>query len=289
MNRITNGDIGTTGLAGTSVVIVNDLHHDPAGVAGSNKYYQDTITKLNLLAPIINARSDLSLAIAAGDLIDGSANTSAAQTDIAAFMTAFNGINIPKVVIPGNHDLLHLTKAQVYAATGQASGYFSRTVSGPGGTFTAIFLDGNYTADDDSADRSNDNGAHSQYVSFIPPTQRSWLDDTLAASPYPCVVVCHYPIYYAGLDGSGTWQINNSAAVRTIIEGSRKVIVCLSGHVHQNWFYRDPISGTWYGTLHAFVTGQSPKLTYSVATIYPAKRSFKLMSSGYNLSHLPAL
>lgn len=275
-----NGDV--LGPVGNSVTFAftTDWHHDPALAASDEKYYQDSLDKMNALASALNARSDISFVFGNGDLIDGSADASTAQTDLADIVSAFNTINAPGYLICGNHDLVRLTKAQAHAITGQPAGYYSFAFGG----VTFIALDGNYTADDDEADLSVSEGVASPFTSYIPPTQRTWLADTIASSPFPCVVLCHYPVYYSGFF---SWGLTNGAAVRTILEAAgTKVIACISGHLHDN--YIRSVNGILYVSLQALVTNAYPSLNYSIVSVYPKTRAIKVVASGVQMSQIAA-
>lgn len=275
-----NGDV--FGPVGNSVkfAFTSDWHHDPALTASGDKYYQDTLDKMAALAAVFNARNDLSFVFGCGDLIDGSADASTAQTDLSDIVDAFNTINTSKYLIAGNHDLVRLTKAEVHAITGQSAGYYSFVSGG----VTFIALDGNYTADDDDADLSVSEGLVSPYTSYIPPTQRAWLADTIASSAFPCVIFCHYPVYYSGFF---SWGLTNGDAVRTILEAAgTKVIACLSGHLHDNYIRN--VNGILYITLHALVTNEYPSLNYSIVSVYPTTRAIKVIASGVQMSQIAA-
>jgi len=282
-SRATGQLFGPTGDS-VSFGFVTDTHHDPIKVTDptqGGKYYMDAAKKIADIAAIFNARSDLSFVLQNGDFIDGSASAGVAQTDLATINSALNVV-APKYHNLGNHEMTQLTKAQVMAVTGQPAKWYSFATGG----VTFIVLDGNYLADDDAADLSVSSGQQgvSPYVSYIPPTQRAWLSATIAASSYPCVIICHYPVYYTG---AFSWGLTNAAAVRTILESfGTKVIGCISGHLHDNYVKR--VNGILYATLHATTVSPYPMLTYSIITVYPAKRQIKIRSYGRQSSHVEA-
>lgn len=261
---------------------ITDTHHDPikASVADQGgKYYQSSAQKVADIATAFNARTDLSFAFQNGDFIDGSNDAPTAITDLTTITGVFNAINVPKYHNVGNHEVSHLTKPAIHAVTGQPSKWYSFDTGG----VKFIVLDGNFTADDDTADLSESFGTSpSPYVSYIPPTQRQWLADTIAGSTYPCVVICHYPIYYVG---AFSWGLTNAAAVRAILEASGKVIGCVSGHLHDNYIRR--LNNISYCTVHATVAGAYPLLPYAIVKVYPIKREIEVLASGYDMSFIP--
>jgi hypothetical protein len=283
-SRATGEMFGTTG-ASMSFGWITDTHHDPLKATDPNqggKYFQDAAKKIADITAIFNARTDLSFVFQNGDFIDGSADANTALTDLATINNTL-AVNVPKYHNLGNHEMTRLTKAQVMAVTGQPSKWYSFVSGG----ITFIALDGNFLADDDAADLSvsSSQAGVSPYVSYIPPTQRAWLASTISASPYPCVILCHYPIYYA-LDGF-SWGLSNSAAVRAILEPfGNKIIACVCGHRHDNYFKR--LNGILYCTTHATTVSPYPLLTYSIITVYPDRRQIKIRGYGRQASHVEA-
>lgn len=281
-SRATGNMFGPVGVP-TSCIIVNDVHHDPIKVTDTTqggKFYQDSIQKLGAIAAIANARGDLSFAFQNGDFIDGSASAGVALTDLAAAKAAF-ATNVPLYHNIGNHEVTRLTKAQIIGVTGQPSKWYSFVRGG----VTWIVLDGNSTADNDTADLEVSAGTGATpYISYVPPTQRQWLADTISASPYPCVIFCHYPLYYVGAFG---WGLTNAAAVRAILEAAGpKVIGCIGGHLHDNFIIK--YNGIVYATIHATVTAAYPSLTYAIVSVYPGSRAMKVIAAGYDMTYVAA-
>lgn len=281
-SRATGKLFGPTGRV-VKVGWVTDCHSDllkATDTAQGGKFFADTVQKITAIAGVFNARNDISLVYENGDWIDGSASAGAAQTELTAVTNAWNAITKPKYHGLGNHDVWMLTKAQVRAITGQSANYYSFVSGG----VTFIVFDGNYSADDDGASMEiTSGGTPSPYVSYINPTQRAWLSATLAASPYPCVIFCHYPVYYVG---ASSWGLTNAAAVRNILETYyEKVIGCVSGHLHDNYIRR--VNGILYATTHATVTGAYPKLNYAVLNIYPDARTMTIEAVGVDATHVP--
>lgn len=274
---------------------ITDTHHDPIKATDPNqggKYFQDAFEKITDISAALNARNDISFVFQNGDFIDGSADAATALVDLADINNALD-VNVPKYHNLGNHEVTQLTKEQVMAVTNQPSKYYSfqaptRNEDGSlAGYVTFIALDGNYLSDDDNDDLSvsSGQGGVSPYVSYIPPTQLAWLESTIAASQYPCVIFCHYPVYYSG---AFSWGLTNAAAVRAVLEAaSDKVIGCVSGHLHENYVKR--VNGILYATTHATTAAAYPSLNYSIITAYPGNaKTLKLISYGVMGSHIEA-
>jgi hypothetical protein len=281
-SRATGKLFGPVGRV-VSFGFITDVHHDPlkdADTSQGGKYYKASAQKVADIAAIFNARSDLSFAFQNGDFIDGAASGSAALTDLATITAAY-ACNVPVYHNNGNHDVWRLTKAQIRSVTGQPSDWYYFDTGG----VRFIVLDGNYSADDDAASMEvTSSGSPSPYVSYIAPAQRAWLAATIAASPFPCVIFCHYPIYYTG---PFSWGLTNAAAVRAILEAAGgKVIGCVCGHLHDNFVVQS--NGITYATLHATVTAAYPSLSYAIVSVYPDLRQIKVTAAGYDMSHIEA-
>lgn len=280
-SRATGTVLGPVG-APVSFGFITDTHHDPLkdpDTSQGGKYYKDSASKVADIAAIFNARSDLSFAFQNGDWIDGSASSGAALTDLATITAAY-ACNVPVYHCIGNHDVWRLTKAQIIGVTGQPANwyYFDK------GGVRFIVLDGNYSADDDAASMETTfDDSPSPYISYVAPAQRAWLIATLAASPYPCVIFCHYPLYYVG---AFSWGLTNAAAIRSILEASGKVIGCVTGHLHDNVIAK--INGIIYATVHATVTAAYPALSYAIVSIYPDTRTLKVTAAGFDMSYIAA-
>lgn len=282
-SRATGELFGPTGRA-VSFGFVTDTHHDPLKDTDPNqggKYYQDAASKITDISAAFNARTDLSFVFQNGDFIDGAASESAAQTDLAT-INGLLDVNVPKYHNLGNHEVTRLTKEQVMDITGQPSKWYSFSHGG----VTFVVLDGNFLSDSDTDDLSISSGQTgvSPYVSYIPPTQRAWLSSTIASSHYPCVILCHYPVYYSG---AFSWGLSNAAAVRTILESfDDKVIGCVCGHLHDN--YIRTVNGIVYATLHATTCSAYPSISYSIVTVYPDSRQLKITAAGREMSYIAA-
>jgi hypothetical protein len=289
-----NGDL--FGPSGNSVSFgfITDTHHDPNKATSLGKYYQDAVNKVTDSVAAFNARNDLSFVFQNGDFIDGSADAATALTDLATIKGVFDGANVAKYHNVGNHELSTLTKAQTLGVTGQPDKWYSFVATGTDGAtkITVIVLDGNFTADDDTADLdpSTPSGStdytRSPFISYIPPTQRAWLADTIASSAYPCIIICHYPVFY-NYPGAFSWGLTNAAAVRSIIDASGgKVIACVCGHIHDNFIRL--LNGVSYVTLDAVASYAYPAVNHSIITIYPDLRKIKVIATGYEMSLIPA-
>ena len=221
--------------------VVTDVHYADKATSGAVDY-RGALAKLQAAVVTLDGRG-VDFIIELGDFKDNSGSVAAtlAKLDEAeAAFTAFSGAHYHVV---GNHDTDVLTKDEFFAHisnTGfaSASGYYSFVRGG----VTFIVLDANYNSDSDDAHYSR--GNNDWMVAYIPPAERSWLKATLAAASGPVVIFCHQR-----LDGTGSYFVKNAAAVRSIIENSRKVIGVFAGHEHEGG--RSNVNGVSYYTLRA--------------------------------------
>jgi hypothetical protein len=259
-----------------------DSHHDPIKATEGTKVYQDTEEKITALVTEVNARDDIAFVFQNGDWVDGSASQSAAEADLVTIQAKLALCNKPQFSAIGNHDVYRLTKDYYMATVGQPARWYSFIRGG----VLFIVLDGNYRSDANGSDLENSavTGNPGPYVSYIPPEQREWLEAEIAASKYPVVIMCHYPVYYSG---SNSWGLTNGAAVRSILEAhDDKVIGCLGGHLHDNFVRR--VNGILYANMHALVTGSYPSVPAADVTVYPDAMTFKIEASGVLMSHVEA-
>lgn len=221
--------------------VVTDVHYADKATSGTVDY-RGALAKLQAAVATLDGRG-VDFIIELGDFKDNSGSVAAtlAKLDEAeAAFTAFSGAHYHVV---GNHDTDVLTKDEFFAHisnTGfaSASGYYSFVRGG----VTFIVLDANYNSDSDDDHYSRGNWSATK--SYIPPVERSWIKATLAAASGPAVVFCHQR-----LDAAGSNPVGNAAAVRSIIENSRKVVGVFAGHEHEGG--RSNVNGVSYYTLRA--------------------------------------
>jgi len=223
--------------------VVTDIHHADKATSGAVNY-RGALAKLRAAVAALENRG-VDFIIELGDFKDNSGSVSATLAkldEIEAAFTAFSGAHYH---VMGNHDTDVLTKDEFFAHvsnTGFAavSGYYSVVRGG----VTFVVLDANFNGDSDDAHYSRGNWSATK--SYIPPAEMAWLKATLDAAPGPAVVFCHQR-----LDAAGGHPVGNAAAVREIIENSRKVIGVFAGHEHEGG--RSNENGVSYYTMRALV------------------------------------
>ena len=158
-----------------------------------------------------------------GDLCHG-------VSGVPELLTAYNNFEIPSYHVLGNHDAEHDSFADTVRAYGMPCHYYYVDVNG----YRLIVLDPNYFVE---------NG---EYVHFelcnwrdhgatrdtLPPEQIAWLEQTIATSPHPCVLLSHQSFERA--DG-----VKNRQAVLDVINAANRrkkgsVMLCINGHYHRD-------------------------------------------------------
>jgi hypothetical protein len=153
-------------------------------------------------------------------------NIDSLKTDL----TAFNG-NVYYTL--GNHDVLCATTSDTISHLNDpASGSYMPSnyyyFDYPDQRWRFVVLDSQYNLD--GTDKGPSDNDYSE--GYIPPAEQTWLTNTLnnaSSSGYKVIIFNHQKITVTGTSG-----INNSTAIRAIIEGSGVVPLVLQGHRHEN-------------------------------------------------------
>lgn len=197
--------------------LFSDFHHFPGYfMAGT---YEDLA--------VIQQRAEqenVDFIIHAGDLCHG-------PGDVADFVKCYTDFHIPSYHVLGNHDTDHTAYDQTLKLYNMPDGHYFFDCKG----YRFIACDPNYyLLDGEYIHYSLGNYyAHGPMRDYMPPEQLQWLEETIASSPYPCVIISHES-FEREADGVKNW-----ADVRKIInEANRRkahsVILCINGHHHRD-------------------------------------------------------
>ena len=165
--------------------------------------------------------------IHAGDLcFDAAAN--------AEFIEQYNRFHIPSYHVLGNHDADKTPLETVLKMYRMPNNYYYFDCKG----YRIIALDPNYfllNGEYIHYDMGNyypySNG---NYRDWVPPEQLKWLEETIASSPYPCLLIAHES-FEREADG-----VRNQTEVRRIINEANarrphSVLMCMNGHYHTDY------------------------------------------------------
>jgi len=196
----------------------------------------------------------------------------------------FSELSCPAYIVIGNHDVgwieggdekigvqdlyanahsgEHITKDEFLGVTGMPHRYYSFDVNG----YHFIVLDGNNERDGTTPEPGHD-GVVGGY--FIDGVQKAWLTKDLADNSGKIkIVFCHEELHHTPPEGSGeggdvpfppvgkeNTYVDNGWQVRDMLTADGMVLVCFSGHKHENrWTV---YGGVNYITLAAIHWGGS--------------------------------
>lgn len=156
----------------------------------------------------------------------------------AHFVALLAEIGKPVLHVAGNHDTINLTPLQLCELWGNTREVtYSRDVAG---THFAVLR----TVE------------HRDKLVELPQEQLRWLEQDLASTTLPSIVLMHHPASEMRLEGNRWFEkrphlcrVVERRALREVIERSGKVLAVFNGHVH--WNHLDIIAGIPYVTLQS--------------------------------------
>lgn len=211
---------------------MTDIHH------GSNSEYVRGTVALPLLKKVLEEieAQKPALLVDLGDRVNDSATATArvALTEVAAL---FGRVQVPKVHLLGNDDV----NARPEQETVLGAPLENRSLEVEG--WQLVFLD--------TFDGSVEGELTAQTL--------GWLERILASNDLPAIVFSHQPLDGQPLPDNpffgGVYQYQarprGHEKARAIMEGSKKVMLAISGHAH--WNHRVTVGGICYFTLAALV------------------------------------
>lgn len=233
------------------VGLITDLHYADKDPAGS-RFYRETLKKLDEAgAQFEKDRPDFLVEL--GDFIDAADSVDVELSYLKTINKKFAALAKDRHYVLGNHCVDTLTKDEFLGAVEKTKSWYSFS-HGPA---HFVVLDSCFRSDGQPYGRKNSEWTDAN----VPPEQLEWLQAELAESPKPVILFAHQR-----LDVSTAHGVRNGAAVRSILEASRKVACVFQGHSHQNDLTQ--INGISYCTLVAMVEGSG------------------VASSGYSMLHV---
>jgi 3',5'-cyclic-AMP phosphodiesterase len=179
------------------------------------------------------------LVINLGDVLEDEAPEPDRQR-YGRFVELLAQIGKPVLHVAGNHDTIHLTPEELCG------------------------MWGNTTSPVYSQDHQGIHFAVLRTIEHrgerieLPEEQIRWLEQDLAATQLPSIVLMHHPASEMRLDGNRWFEkrpnlcrVVERRALRQVIEASGKVLAVFNGHVH--WNHLDVISGIPYITLQSLI------------------------------------
>ena len=194
--------------------LITDYHRD--AIHDSDLRLQTFLEEMN--------RVEVHAKIQLGDFaIPKPANTS--------FIASFNQGNIPAYHVLGNHDMDEgYSKEQAVQAFGMPSAYYAQVIQG----IRILVLDGN-----ELGSQTTKGG----YASYIGKVQQDWLNQQLADSNEPVMIISHQPI-------AGIYTIDNAVEIQNLLSAhASKIILAINGHAHVDQFLK--VDGVSYLHLNS--------------------------------------
>jgi alkaline phosphatase len=203
--------------------LFTDCHYCRADNIGGNRRPKLSYQKINEAMTHFKNQS-VDMVFCLGDMTDHDEN-STKEDIISCFkeaMSLISSFNIPFYLVPGNHDYLVMTAADMERESNYKTPPYTIKKEG----YTFIILDANY--------RSNmvrfDEAGVEWTDSNLPPHQVEFLKNELESASTPCIILVH-----ENLDPSVDKYhiIKNADQIRNIIKSSGKVKMVIQGHYHQ--------------------------------------------------------
>ena len=212
---------------------ITDMHVKPegemlSGTLDSFKGLADTVARLNGFAP----RPDL--VVATGDLTaDGK------PEEYEALRVLLNRLEIPWLVIAGNHDIRDNLRAALPSQPWE-----------DGNPYLQYAVD-NYPLRIVALDSLGRNGHGGQLCG----ERLAWLETKLGEAPdRPTVVLLHHPPFATGIGHMDRMGLEDPSGLADIVSRNRQVIRILCGHVHR------PVQTLFAGVL----TSTSPATSFQI-------------------------
>ncbi len=222
--------------------LMTDLHYADKEPAGS-RYYRETLDKIAVASSqLSDARLDFLVEL--GDLIDAADSVDVELGYLKKIAKPFAEICEHRHYVLGNHCVDTLTKEEFLGGVGQEKSYYSFDR----GNYHFVVLDACFRSDGKPYGRKNSVWTDAN----IPPEELQWLAEDLKLTNKPTIVFAHQR-----LDNEGSHAVNNSPAVRKILEDSKCVSAVFQGHSHANDYQQ--VGGIHYCTLRAMIEDSGPE------------------------------
>lgn len=253
--------------------IVTDIHYADIEPAGA-KIYREGTAKLADCVEFMN-RQKVDFLAELGDFKDQGKppDEKATLGYLRAIDRVFRRFNGPCFHVLGNHDVDSISKQQFLEvigvpstpATGPRGSYYAFAMKG----VTFLVLDAAFRSDGESYDHGN----YAWEDANVPAGELRWIEEQLTSHTAPVIAFIHHR-----LDGEGAYFVKNAAAVRGVLERSKRVAAVFQGHQHEGGY--SLINGIHYYTLKSVVEGTG--IENSSFGIVEADTSFNLTVTGYH-------
>lgn len=219
--------------------LVSDVHFGPLA------YHDGKLRKMTHQAGALTRRfvdrmngiERPELVVNLGDVIEDKSRDDDLE-NYGRFVQIMRDLEAEVIHVPGNHDTINLTEADLRSLWQQDHPLFY--AHDFGGIHWVILR----------TIEIKDTAVH------LPEEQLSWIEEHLAAAPFPTIVLMHHPASDMVLEGNRWFEsaphicrVAERKRLRRILETSGKVVAVFNGHVHWNHF--DMIESIPYITLQS--------------------------------------
>jgi len=207
------------------IAIVTDIHYDPASPALRDRQamlMNHFVAAVNRYAP--------DLVVDMGDRVR-SKDAAHDREGIKALKGYFEKLNAPVYGILGNRDIKNMGPQDHATVLNIPAESHSRDI----GDHHLVFWNPAYNYTESALNMAEDD--------------IKWLENDLNETDLPTVVFSHIPLDRADSRSDGHYWAKPETA-RKVMEQSRNVILCLSGHDHRR--RHSDINGIYYSTRNAF-------------------------------------
>jgi 3',5'-cyclic-AMP phosphodiesterase len=227
------------------IAFISDVHYGPP------TWFEGKLAKLTQFADELtlrfvdrmNREFRPDLVVNLGDVVEDESRELDMQR-YGRFVEVLSGLDAERLHVAGNHDQYNLTQDDLRKLWNHAGElHYSRDV---GGLHFAVLR----TVE------------HKNTRIELPPEQLPWLEQDLAATSLPSIVLMHHPASEMRLEGNRWFEkqphicrVTERRALRGVIERSGRVIAVFNGHVHWNHF--DVISSIPYVTVQSLTENLS--------------------------------
>lgn len=244
--------------------VVTDLHFGPAAYFGG-KLRKLTHRAEELLQGVLDelAAAEPDAIVNLGDDIEDESY----EADLARYQrcqSILRSSGRPIINVAGNHDTVFLGREELMATWGER-----------GPLHRSLDLGGVHIVVLHSLERKDIDVSIGQ-------DQLTWLEEDLARTQLPVLVLCHHPLSEQDFDDSRWFSkaphlalVKNRQEVRDVLRESGKVRLVVNGHVHRNHF--DVVDGLPFVTVQSLVENLdddapgTPAAAYALITITPER------------------
>jgi hypothetical protein len=233
--------------------LVTDLHHADKAARGS-RHYRESLGKLEEAGQAF-AKAAPEHVVELGDFIDSADSIPAEKRHLRSVHKKFIELPGIKHHVLGNHCVHTLTKREFLDIVERPNSYYSFDHAG----HHFVVLDSCFRGDGVAYQRKNFVWTDPN----VPTGELEWLAADLKSAKTPTIILAHQR-----LDVTNSHGVKNAAAVRQILEDSKRVRAVFQGHSHKN--DHKEINGIHYTTLVAMVEGSGKANSgYSILNILP--------------------